>query len=63
MVRRAPDYSARHCDLVKEFKLRSGMIRFVFRKSTYATFDHISELEGDLKSQDTSLGDLHEVRG
>lgn len=59
MVRRAPDCSARHCDLVKEFKLRSSVIRFVFRKSTYAAFDHISELEGDIKSQDTSLGDYY----
>lgn len=43
----------------RDLTLRSSVIRFEFRKSTYATFDHISELEGDRKSQDTSLGDYY----
>lgn len=51
-------------DLLKELKLRSSVISFDFRKSMSMTFKHISELEGDLKSQDISLGVYYKkIRG
>lgn len=64
MGQKEPQTAVRGSDLLKELKLRSSVIRFDFRKSMSMTFKHISELEGDLKSQDISLGDDYKkIRG
>lgn len=64
MGQKEPQTAVLGSDLLKELKLRSSVIRFDFRKSMSMTFKHISELEGDLKSQDISLGDYYKkIRG
>lgn len=64
MGQKEPQTAVRGSDLLKELKLRSSVIRFDFRKSMSMTFKHVSELEGDLKSQDISLGDDYKkIRG
>lgn len=64
MGQKEPQTAVLGSDLLKELKLRSSVIRFDFSKSMSMTFKHISELEGDLKSQDISLGDYYKkIRG